>query len=50
MGGTLLDQGVTVKTLYPAEAEDVALPLPDAPESVLDGTSTIWVVVDGSGA
>jgi hypothetical protein len=46
MGGVLLGSGETVKTLYPAEAEDVALPLPDAPASVLDGTSTIWVVVD----
>ena len=46
MGGSLLGMGATGKTLYPAEAEDVVLPLPDAPETVKDGTSTIWVIVD----
>ena len=46
MGGVLLGMGATSKTLYPAEAEDVVLELPNAPDTVTDGTSTIWVVVD----
>ena len=46
MGGTLLGMGETSKTLYPAEAEDVILELPDPPPGVVDGTSEVWVVVD----
>lgn len=45
-GGVPLGMGVTTKVLYPAEAEDVVLPLPNAPQGVLDGTSVVWVVVD----
>ncbi|MCY0986383.1 FG-GAP-like repeat-containing protein [Nannocystis sp. ILAH1] len=45
-GGTLLGSGVTTKVLYPAEAEDVTLLLPNAPPGVLDGSSVVWVVVD----
>jgi hypothetical protein len=45
MGGSLLFQGVTQKTLYPAEAEDVFL---DAtlPQAIRDGDQELWVVVD----
>ena len=46
MGGTLMGMGVTSKTLYPAEAEDVLLLLPDPPPGVVDGTSEVWVIVD----
>jgi hypothetical protein len=46
MGGTPLGMGATTKVLYPAEAEDVVLELPNAPPGVLDGSSTVWVVVD----
>lgn len=46
MGGVLLGMGVTSKVLYPAEAEDVVLLLPDAPPGVVDGSSVVWVVVD----
>ena len=45
-GGTLLGMGETVKTLYPAEAEDVLLLLPDPPPGVEDGSSEVWVIVD----
>ena len=46
MGGVLLGMGTTKKVLYPAEAEDVVLELPNPPPGVEDGTSTVWVVVD----
>ncbi|MEZ4382564.1 MAG: VCBS repeat-containing protein [Nannocystaceae bacterium] len=45
-GGALLGMGATTKTLYPAEAEDVLLLLPDPPPGVEDGSSEVWVVVD----
>ena len=45
-GGTLLGMDKTTKTLYPAEAEDVLLLLPDPPPGVEDGTSDVWVIVD----
>ncbi len=45
-GGTMLGSGATSKVLYPAEAEDVVLPLPNAPPGVVDGSSEVWVVVD----
>ncbi|MDC0673389.1 FG-GAP repeat domain-containing protein [Nannocystis radixulma] len=45
-GGTMLGSGTTTKVLYPAEAEDVTLLLPNAPAGVLDGSSVVWVVVD----
>ena len=46
MGGTLLGMGATSKVLYPAEAEDVVVTLADPPPGVVDGTSTVHVVVD----
>ncbi len=46
MGGVLLGMAVTTKVLYPAEAEDVVLLLPNAGPGVLDGSSVLWVVVD----
>ena len=46
MGGVSLGMGMTSKVLYPAEAEDVLLLLPDAPPGVVDGSSVVWVVVD----
>ncbi|MCY1060160.1 VCBS repeat-containing protein [Nannocystis sp. SCPEA4] len=45
-GGVLLGMGVTTKVLYPAEAEEVALVLPNPPPGVVDGSSVVWVVVD----
>ncbi|MRG94563.1 FG-GAP repeat domain-containing protein [Polyangium spumosum] len=36
----------TTKVLYPAEAEDVLLPLPAPPPGVLDGSKPIFVIVD----
>ncbi|MCC6553185.1 MAG: VCBS repeat-containing protein [Polyangiaceae bacterium] len=36
----------TTKVLYPAEAEDVVLPLPDPPAGVINGTTPIYAVVD----
>ncbi|HEY8378988.1 MAG TPA: VCBS repeat-containing protein [Nannocystis sp.] len=45
-GGVLLGMGATTKVLYPAEGEDVLLELPNPPPGVVDGTSTVWVVVD----
>lgn len=46
MGGVLLGMGATTKVLYPAEAEDVVLELPNPPPGVEDGSSVVWVVVD----
>jgi CheY-like chemotaxis protein len=45
LGGALLFQGVTSKTLYPTEAEDVLL---DAmvPQAIQAGEQELWVVVD----
>ena len=37
---------MTTKVLYPAEAEDVSLPLPTPPPGVLDGSKKIFVIVD----
>jgi hypothetical protein len=37
---------VTVKTLYPAEAESVALLLPNAPPEVANGSAKVFAVVD----
>jgi hypothetical protein len=45
-GGASLGSGVTTKTLYPAEAQDVVLPLDPPPASLVDGTAEAWVVVD----
>ena len=46
MGGTLLGMSATSKVLYPAEAEDVVVVLADPPPGVVNGTSTVHVVVD----
>ena len=46
MGGVLLGMALTSKVLYPAEAEDVVLLLPDAAPGVKDGSSVLFVVVD----
>jgi len=45
-GGTKLGQGTTQKALYPAEAEDVVLELPNAPSDVTSGTTPVYAVVD----
>ena len=46
MGGNLLGQGMTTKTLYPAEAEDVILDGDFIPQAIKDGDQELWVVVD----
>lgn len=46
MGGTPLGMALTTKVLYPAEAEEVVVVLPDPPPGVVDGSSVVWVVVD----
>ena len=46
MGGTKLGMGVTQKALYPAEAEDVILDLPNPDPTLVDGTTPVFVVVD----
>jgi hypothetical protein len=46
MPGTKLGEGTTQKTLYPAEAENVALPLPAAPPEVTSGAQKVFAVVD----
>lgn len=45
-GGQLLGTGMTVKVLYPAEAEDVVLVLDPAPPELMTGEAEAWVVVD----
>jgi hypothetical protein len=45
-GGVLLGQGMTSKTLYPAEAEDVVLDGALVPQAIQDGDQDLWVVVD----
>ena len=45
-GGVLLDTLTTQKTLYPAEAEDLTLMLPDASNDLRQGNTEVWVVVD----
>ncbi|MFT3773875.1 MAG: FG-GAP-like repeat-containing protein [Minicystis sp.] len=44
--GTLLGSGATTKALYPAEGENVVLPLPNAPSVVTSGTTPVYAVVD----
>ena len=44
--GTKLGEGVTVKTLYPAEGEAVTLLLPNAPPEVVNGSVKVYAVVD----
>jgi hypothetical protein len=44
--GTLLGAGQTTKVLHPAEAENVTLPLPNAPAAVTSGTDPVYAVVD----
>ncbi|MEM9457715.1 MAG: VCBS repeat-containing protein [Myxococcota bacterium] len=44
--GLLLGTAVTSKILYPAEAEDVVLMLPDASDDLKNGDTELWVVVD----
>jgi hypothetical protein len=48
-GGIPLGSDVTVKVLYPAEAEDVVLPLPDASFAIKNGDVEVWAVVDDGG-
>jgi hypothetical protein len=45
-GGTLLGTGATTKALYPAESEDVVLPLASPPAGVKDGSVAVYAVVD----
>ncbi len=46
MGGVLLGQEVTTKDLYPAEAEDVILDLPNPSEAITEGLVDIYVIAD----
>jgi len=46
MGGAMLGMGVTKKSLYPAEAEDVILELAMPDPGIVDGTTPVFVVVD----
>jgi hypothetical protein len=47
--GTLLGSDVTTKLLYPAEAENILLPLPNADPGIPAGTTPVYaVVVDGT--
>ncbi len=48
-GGTLLGTEATAKVLYPAEAEDVVLDLPDASDAIRNGDVQVWAVVDDGG-
>lgn len=48
-GGALLGTGATTKVLYPAEAEDVVLDLPDASAAIKSGDVAVWAVVDDGG-
>jgi hypothetical protein len=41
--------GATSKVLYPAEAEDVVLELPDAGAAIKSGDVAVWAVVDDGG-
>jgi len=45
-GGVMLGTGVTTKSLYPAEAQDVVLKLDPAPPELANGSVEAWVVVD----
>jgi hypothetical protein len=45
-GGALLGVTETVKELYPAEAEDVLLPLPDASDAIKAGQQPIFALVN----
>lgn len=45
-GGVLLGTVLTTKILYPAEAEDVPLLLPEASAALRMGETEAWVVVD----
>ena len=46
MGGMLLGSGMTQKSLYPAEAEDVVLEIAMPDAGLLDGSTPVFVVVD----
>ncbi|MFO7566041.1 MAG: FG-GAP-like repeat-containing protein [Enhygromyxa sp.] len=46
LGGALLGSGLTTKTLYPAEAEDVILDGANVPAPIQAGETELWVVVD----
>ena len=45
-GGTLLGTAMTTKILYPAEAQEVVLELPEIPASFMDGSQPLVIVVD----
>jgi hypothetical protein len=44
--GSLLGVGATTKTLYPAEAENVVLPLASPPPAITTGMTPVYAVVD----
>lgn len=44
--GTLLGSGATTKTLYPAEAENVVLPIASPPAAITSGMTPVYAVVD----
>jgi len=46
MGGVQIGTTNTTKELYPAEAEDVFVALPDAPADLLDGSELGFAVVN----
>jgi len=45
-GGTLLGTAETTRTLYPAEAELVSIPLASPPPGISNGTTPLYAVVD----
>jgi hypothetical protein len=45
-GATKLGTASTTRTLYPAESEELTLPLASPPANVLDGTTPVRAVVD----
>lgn len=45
-GATSIGTGVTTKTLYPGEAEDVVFTFTTVPPSIADGTQKVHAVVD----
>ncbi len=50
MGGVLLGSGMTKKSLYPAEAEDVVLELAMPDKGLLDGSTPVFAGRRGPGA
>ncbi|MBZ5710242.1 FG-GAP-like repeat-containing protein [Nannocystis pusilla] len=45
-GGLFLGSGITTKVLYPAEAQELTLELPDIPPGFIDGSKPLVLIVD----